>query len=513
MYKKIINSLLVSSSIMSFCFGAVVNAEEEGTQFPLTEETVEFDVFVTKGAQNSDIDWNESLWLWDTYEEMTNVKMNWNQIANESGAEQRNLAIVSGDLPDIFYTAGFQGSEIYRYGQQGVIMPLNDLIENHAPNLMALFEKYPGLRESITFPDGNIYAVPRLFDPEFLSLRIGPFPWVLKSVKETVGSELPTNVDELYDFLVKIKESDADVIPMGAVNLNHIENYLAGSFEVMKNGNANGPIQINEDGNVEFYATSDNYKALLEYMNKLYSEGLIDQNVFSIQWGQYVANKEDKAYGVHLFWGPGLAKADEFGEEYEVMLPVEGPTGVSDYVVLSPIVADIGSYILTSDNENPEIAIEWIDYFYGDEGSELYFLGKEGETYSITDEGPRYVPEVEENIKGYFSWLGNGLAIVRQDAFVGGENSKVTKAAAAAYEEYVKDNVLSGFSYTQEENDFLLSNGVDIEKYYKEMRDGFISGNVSFDRWDEYVKTLESMGLEKYIEIKQAGYDRLTQNN
>jgi len=37
---------------------------------------------------------------------------------------------------------------------------LNDLIDEHAPNLKKLFEEYPEVKKAITFPDGNINPQP-----------------------------------------------------------------------------------------------------------------------------------------------------------------------------------------------------------------------------------------------------------------------------------------------------------------------------------------------------------------
>ena len=45
-----------------------------------------------------------------------------------------------------------------------------------------------------------------------------------------------------------------------------------------------------------------------------------------------------------------------------------------------------------------------------------------------------------------------------------------------------------------------------------EMQDKFISGDTPFSEWDNYVKTLEDMGLEDYLSIKEAAYERYESN-
>ncbi len=44
------------------------------------------------------------------------------------------------------------------------------------------------------------------------------------------------------------------------------------------------------------------------------------------------------------------------------------------------------------------------------------------------------------------------------------------------------------------------------------MQDKFITGNEPFSKWDEYVKKIETMGLEDYLEIQESAYERYKNN-
>ncbi|MGE7057270.1 ABC transporter substrate-binding protein, partial [Paenibacillus glucanolyticus] len=49
----------------------------------------------------------------------------------------------------------------------------------------------------------------------------------------------------------------------------------------------------------------------------------------------------------------------------------------------------------------------------------------------------------------------------------------------------------------------------DINKYIEEMRVKFVTGKASLDTdWDQYVKTLDKMGAQSYLDIKKAQYER-----
>lgn len=48
------------------------------------------------------------------------------------------------------------------YGGQGVLIPLEGLIEEYAPNLKKILDDNPDIRKSITTPDGHIYSLPNI---------------------------------------------------------------------------------------------------------------------------------------------------------------------------------------------------------------------------------------------------------------------------------------------------------------------------------------------------------------
>lgn len=59
-----------------------------------------------------------------------------------SAKEQRQISLASGDYPDLYmlisWVDQFTQLELLKWsGQQGVILPLNDLIAEHGPNIQA----------------------------------------------------------------------------------------------------------------------------------------------------------------------------------------------------------------------------------------------------------------------------------------------------------------------------------------------------------------------------------------
>jgi len=47
-----------------------------------------------------------------------------------------------------------------------------------------------------------------------------------------------------------------------------------------------------------------------------------------------------------------------------------------------------------------------------------------------------------------------------------------------------------------------------LDNYVKDASAKFITGEASFDRWGEYIATLQQLGLDEVNAIYQAAYDR-----
>lgn len=498
---------------------ATENVRTEG--LPIVDEPVEMEFFVGKGAMNAEHDWND-FFLWNEYEEMTGIEIQWNQVQTEGLEEQRNLSLVQNDLPDVYYLAAFPNTDIYRYGDQGVFVALNDYIDEYAPNLNALMDENPEIRKAITFPDGNIYSMPSIIEEDFVSVRIASRPWINQDWLDELGMDIPETTEEFYDYLVAVRDLDpagnGNTIPFGGTSIGELTQYLAGSYGVMNRGVRNGPIDYDEENEqVNFYANDDEYRELLRYMNRLYSEGLIDQNIFTIEWGQFLANAQENQYATMVFYDPQELFGDEVGLQYTGMSALEGPNGDHSYIKVAPMVNTIGNFLITNENENPAAAVRWMDHFYSDEGSKFYYMGVEGETYEEVDGELQYVDEIanpadgetfEQALSKKLPWIGATQGIIKADYFNGSESAPMSMEAAEKLEPYIPE-IWGSFTYEAEENDILASTGADIEKYATETRDRFISGDLSLDDdWDEYLQTLEDMGLEEYMSVKQAAYER-----
>lgn len=494
---------------------------------PIVDEEIELTFFANKPAQNENNDWNDIL-IWNHYKDLSNINVNWDLVSPDAIEEKRNLALGSGDLPDAFFLSQLTNTDLLRYGGQEVFLPLNDLIEKHAPNLTALMENDPSIRKAITFPDGNIYSMPSLIEEDFLSLRLSARPWINEDWLNELNMDIPETTGDFYEYLKAVKELDpvggGKTIPYGGTAIVELVQWLSGSFGVMNHGpsNTNFDLDPEDDSKVRFYATTDGYRQMMEYIHKLYDEGLIDQSIFTIDWGQFLANASDNLYGSMIFYDPIELFGEEIGSQYNNLAALEGPDGHQSYNKLSPSVWDTANLVITSENPNPAATVRWMDHFYSEEGAKLYYMGVENETFEEKDGEIVYMDHLlnpegdmtfEQAIAQQLTWLGSINGIIKADYFQGGESAPQSMEAAENIAPYVPDEIWARFTFTDEENRILQSVGQDVNNYVEEMRDKFITGAEDLAGWDNYVKTLEQMGLEEVIEVYQNAYERYVESN
>src|SRR5699024_3759960 len=190
-----------------------------------------------------------------------------------------------------------------------------------------------------------------------------------------------------------------DEIPLSSVaEMTRIIHWISGAFGVQNRGMLHTLIDEDPDtGDIRFFPISDEYKEMLKYLNKLYDEELIEQNIYSIEVDQHIANGESDKYGAVQFYNPIELYGEEVGSHFIPGNALEGPDGIKSYNGKTSPLHSLGKFAITKEDENPEATVSWLDYFYSDEGSKMFFMDIEGVTYEETENGPELMDEITDN--------------------------------------------------------------------------------------------------------------------
>src|SRR5699024_1428372 len=170
-------------------------------------------------------------------------------------------------------------------------------------------------------------------------------------------------------------------------SLSHSRNGFRGAFGLNNRGMSHPNVDVDEDtGELRYIPTSDAFKAQLEYMNKLYTEGLIDEEIFTMDTTQLIAKGDQDQVG-SFFYTNTQPIGDTHGEDFAGLeIALKGPNGDQLWCKRGRTGTKSG-FVITDKCEYPEAAVRWIDYFYGEEGTRMFYMGKEGETYEKTADG------------------------------------------------------------------------------------------------------------------------------
>ncbi len=434
--------------------------------------------------------------------------------------EAMNLLIASGNMPDIVGGHLIQ-QPVNEYGPQGAFIPLNDLVDEHAPNIKAFWEKNPGLKEAISSYDGNYYYIPYLPDGKY-----GRAYFIRQDWLDQLELEQPQTVDELHDVLVAFRDQD----PNGNGMKDEIPAFFRNWEEVIRLVTFWDARSSGSDTYHDFYVNSENrvvhpyaqeaYRDGLAKVAEWYEEGLIDPEVFTrgSSAREYLLGENLGGFTHDWFAstsGYNAALADKVeGFNFIPFLPPESAGGVRmEEHRRIPIKPD--GWAISHTNDNPVETIKYFDFWFTEEGSLLANFGVEGVHYDIIDGEPIYKEEVltsDQPVNAQMWAVGSQIQRgYPQDYRY--EWQWTADAARKGIELYDQHDILVdqflGVSMNEDEQTTFDRYWPSIRTYMLERQQAWVlgSGDVKED-WDDYIETLNDMGYADVVEVLNSAYAR-----
>jgi putative aldouronate transport system substrate-binding protein len=454
-------------------------------------------------------------------EKRTGVKVTFIHPALGQATEQFNLLVASNELPDMIYWnwSKYPGGPEKAIGDE-VIVKLNDLIKNHAPNISRRFKEIPKLEKAIKTDTGSLYCFPFAQSDPGLLVWMGPA--LRKDWLDELNLSVPETIDEWYTTLKGLqKKVEHPLIFTGpGKNIRDVEYTSAfiGAYGIMMKW-------YMEDGKVKYGAYQPAYKDFLTTFSKWYAEGLIDPE-FMTNDRKAMDSKmlNDRAAAFVGAGGSNVGKYldameekgtpfDLVGGKYPVLKKGQKPfSGQTDL-----LYDGIGNAI-TTQARDPALCTEWSDYAYGDEGYMLFNFGIEGESFNWVEGYPKYSDLIHNHPDG----LGMAQALGQ---YIYAVNSGPILVDYRYLDQYYRrpqqrdawkkwqqtqalDHKIPMITPTPEESESLAAIMTEINTYVDEMFVRFVTGKEPLANFDQFRAQLKKMGLEKAIAIQQGALDR-----
>lgn len=458
----------------------------------------------------------EELQVMKDIEVATNINVEWDVTPKASWKERKNLIIASGDLPDVFYGAYIiEDNEIMSLASDGVLLPIEDLIEEYAPNIQAVFDEYPEVKAYMTAPDGHIYSLPTINAYQSIAPSA---QFINQTWLDEVGMDIPTTTDEFYEVLKAFKANGEDgEIPMsfrfenGAMGING----MFGSFGVADNTKK---LTIVDD-KVVYTPMTEAYKDAVIYFHKLIDEGLVDLESFSQDVPVYKSKIKNGTVGVVNMWSRTWIFGGAYEDsDYVFMPPLAGPNGDNGYFTkVAPYISGKGSFLITTACENPEVAIRWADYMVDPDVSFQLSQGPIGETYDYNSDGmleaivaPEGMSQDEfrhNNTPGAHSF--HMITASYLENVVASSGIAEKQSYDKVYEETKTNSMLPPFFVSPDDASEAAMIAADIGPYIKEMTSKWLMTGGIEEEWDEFIEQLNKMRVQDYIAIYQTRYDEI----
>lgn len=529
--KKIAPFILSTTAItlLAACSGnrnSASSPDYELTDITLPlEETVTLKM-TTSSSPLAPADPNEKL-IFQRLEEESGVHIDWKNYSSDY-VEKRNLDISSGDLPDAMWNAGASDYDLLSWAKDGVIIPIEDLIEKHMPNFKKVLDENPEYLGMITAPDGHIYSLPwieELGQGKESIHTVNDVPWINVDWLDALGLEMPQTTDDLMTVLEAFKTQDpngngeADEIPISFIfdGGNEDMKFLYGAFGI---GDNDDHLVVNDDGTIDFTADNEEYKEATKYFNELYNKGLLDAEAFEHDWNSYIAKGKEQRYGLYFTWDKMNVSGDN--ESYQPLPVLEGPTGIKHVTRTNGFGFSRDRFVITSANKNLELTAKWVDQMY----APIQSVQNNWGTYGDEELQNIFELDEENQMLKHLPLEGTAPGELRQKTEAGGPLAildeyygTVTTMPDDAkwrldifhdnYLEFVNnENNYPRVFLSLEDADRIAQIDADLFPFVNRKRAEWITNGKIDEEWDSYVEELERLGLSEWMTIKQEAYNQ-----
>ena len=466
--------------------------------------------------------------------ERTNISIDWKWFAantTDDSVQKKSVAIASGDIPDFMIV---NSSQLALLAKSDLInRDIGKIFDAYASDTLMDWTTGEGDAALESARDkGEIIAIP-LVDS---SIDGADVLWIRRDWIEKLGLEMPKTMEDLYNVMIAFRDQDPDGNgqddTLGMVFHNNFLSTGLGDGTGVFNGFGAYPEQWIDDGSgkLEYgVADADANKEALNYLAKMYQEGLIAQD--------FSSNDETKGTEPAAAGKAGI----QFGQMWNANWPLNATVQndpEADWVAIQMPTVDgsqvhpqislkLNGYVVVSKKcEHPEAVVRmlnfWCDAWSGDEYND--YLVKDGS-------GATQFPLHWVMLKTFYPLknLNNHLAVV--DALESGDDSKLNAEQVVSYEDckkYLSGDIVESYggmkifgndmsslgvlNEYQEANAYLMNafTGAPTEtmgqklstvndkimEYYTKV----IMGIESTDTYEEFLDEINALGLEKMTE-------------
>ena len=434
---------------------------------------------------------------------------------NEDLQTKLNMAITTGDLPDIMSLTAQQFKELYEDGQ---LADLTDAYETYASDrLKELLNQDGGEMLQNCYIDGRLYGIATPAEwYDYISVVAIRSDWL-----EECGLSAPETMEDLWNIAKTFKDSNMGGTCTIGIGMNKaVTTLLQPTVNLLNAYHAYVNIWLeDEEGALVNSTIQPEMKEALFALAEKYQEGLIDPEFATKEYAQMVEDALAGRSGIMVgaFTLPfDLVNGAKEGQEwsYYAMPSVDG-----ELVRYQESLAFGGATCVSAECENPEAVIKLYNLF-----AEYFPTGGEyGETAVNNFAYPTVVYEINKNVdihNRYVGYLQAGEDPLPEEELSDGDYVNTVEQAEA----YRLNNDMEGYimwtvfgenstecivadavendaylvsKYTAAPTDLMNEYNSTLNTLTEQMITNIISGSQPVDYFDEFVSEWLANGGEE----------------
>lgn len=449
-----------------------------------------------------------------------NIEIQWELVPDASVTEKRNLALSTGDVPDVMLGM-LTDTDIQKNTKLFLAL---DEYTDYTPNMNEIMAEDEDVKAFMTLSDGHYYSLAfwheKPYEGAYSDLYINQ-DWL-----DACGLDLPNTIEEFEEMLVAFKTQDpngngeADEIPFTFIQ-DHQYFGLYAMYTPFGVVDQVDRLDI-KDGQIYFTANNDAWKEGTKWIASLYAQGLMDVEGFTQDRSMlFSKGKSDPVMigSLYAFLIDNVVGADRV-ESYTYCLPLESTSGDGSrvYRYINNPIAGRGYTAVSKNCENPERLIYWLDLnllpeyslqnTYGSFGQQLIESTDPDYDYEFAI-APDGMSQDDYRFKGapanFPSYIPAELYATLKTA--PDVARKITYMDATA--EYLTDESIPLVLFTDEESKELATLKTSIVDFVLQKQAAYVTGQTDIDSdWEAYLAQLEAMGVDRYVQIYQDATDR-----
>lgn len=512
-------SLLAVASAVGLTAGMFATTAYGNT----SQQPVAVNMFAGVSSFNGNLNTN---WFTTYAEKKFNMKINWDVVDSTDVSTKQPVLLASGDYPDIFWAGSFSNAQLLQYGQQGVFLPLNNLLQKYAPNVWHEIETTPALKQGLFAPNGNIYGLPGY--NYCLHCDFSAKYWVYKPFLQKYHLSIPHTTTQFEHMLDVFKQHG--ILPLtGSTTGWHSDptTFLMNSF-IYDDGS--DYLNVDSQGKLSFAPVQSQWKEGLLYLHGLYSKGLISTGAFTQTDDVLEKQAINHQVGV-VPWGCmncvlGASHQSDV-VNWETIPPLTGSEGLHDAAFFGNGVGGATFTITNKANLQEEIAVmKLLNFIWTPQGNTIFDFGQKGKFWTPAKKGQKGLMgtqalfDVNWVQPSPFIWGWNQLGPMDQsetwrNGYVAPSPFKKDGTGSEALLQYYteKDYVGNQPKYVvpsslwvqpAEGQQYALLT-TNIDNYVNQWTDEFITGSKSLSQdWNTYVSGVQALELNQYLSMTQS---------